>query len=285
MTPLEQGAALVHGGRFHEALQQFANALRADPASLPARIGLAHASKGTGDSAAAAAWLSDACRIAPDAPQPAHMLAELLLENKLYAQALPVYQRLYTVMGERDRSTLLHLGFCLEQTGALDESIARYREAIALHPGFMEANVDLAGVLWRVGDFEGSLAHAREATALAPTQPYAVRILGTALLHLNRLDEAERELRRALQLKPGFDLAELDLAFTLLLGGKLQEGWRWYANRWKDTDRLKRPNFFNPAHEWRGPREQPPAGKTFAVYAEQGLGDVLQFIRYVPLLQ
>ncbi|MBI2768754.1 MAG: tetratricopeptide repeat protein [Burkholderiales bacterium] len=285
MTPLEQGAALLGGGRFHEALQQFGMALRAQPASLGARIGLAQASHGAGDPLTAMAWLSDAHRIAPQEALPAQLLADLLLERRHYDQALPVYRHLYTALNARDRGTLLHLAFCLEQAGELDEAVRGYREAIETHTDFMEAHVDLAGVLWRVGDYEGSLRHARQAVALAPEHPYAVRILGTALLHLNRLEEADRELRRALQLKPGFELAELDLAFVLLLGGRLEEGWRRYARRWNDAQRLQRPVFYNPATEWKGPREQPPAGKAIAVYGEQGLGDIIQFSRYVQLLR
>ena len=82
----------------------------------------------------------------------------------------------------------MHFGFCLEHTHKLQDSIARYREAIVLKPDFLEAHVDLAGVLWRLADYEGSLYHAQKAVAIDPNHPFAVRILGTALLHLNRLD-------------------------------------------------------------------------------------------------
>jgi tetratricopeptide (TPR) repeat protein len=282
---LEQGAALLAGGRFHEAVAVFQQLLPANPDSIDLRLGLAQACMGTGDALAAAAWASDACRLAPQQPAPWHALANLLLGQKRYAQALAAYVHLYDRLQARDRATVLHYGYCLEHTGALDDSIARYCEAIALEPDFLEAHVNLSGVLWRAGDFDGALAHARKAAGLGPDHPYAVRILGTALLNLNRLQEAEVQLRRALALQPGFDLAELDLAFVLLLAGRLEEGWRYYAQRWKDAERLKRPAFFQPAHEWRGREQQPLQGKRIAVYAEQGLGDVLQFIRYVPMLQ
>lgn len=212
-------------------------------------------------------------------------LAELLLAGHRYPQAARAYAFLYGNAGLRDRATLLHHAFCLEQTGALDAAVARYREALAQEPDFLEAHIDLAGVLWRVSDFEGALAHARRAVELAPDHPHAVRILGTALLNLNRLPEAEVQLLRALELQPGFALAELDLALTLLGAGRLEEGWPWYEQRWKETAQLQRPAFFDPAREWQGPQAQPLAGKRIAVYAEQGLGDVLQFLRYVPLLQ
>ncbi|RYF36280.1 MAG: tetratricopeptide repeat protein, partial [Comamonadaceae bacterium] len=212
-------------------------------------------------------------------------LAGLLLAGRRYPQAARAYAFLYGNAGLRDRATLLHSAFCLEHTGALDAAVARYREAIAQEPDFLEAHIDLAGVLWRVSDFEGALAHARRAVALAPQHPHAVRLLGTALLNLNRLQEAELQLRRALELLPGFVLAELDLALVLLASGRLQEGWNWYERRWKETAQLQRPAFYDPAREWLGPQAQPLAGRRIAVYSEQGLGDALQFLRYVPLLQ
>lgn len=179
----------------------------------------------------------------------------------------------------------LNLGLCLEQAGAVEAAVLLYRRAIECKPDFMEAHVDLAGVLWRVGDFRGALAHAREAVALAPENAHAVRILGTAHLHLNELDEAERQLRHALALWPGFGPAEMDLALTLLLAGRLEEGWPLYGRRWRDDERVQRPGFYSEPLEWRGPRAQPLRGRRIAVYAEQGLGDVIQFIRYVRELQ
>lgn len=285
MNLLEQGDALLMGGRFHDALGVFAQALRQNPASLAARYGLSRACAGAGDPLTAIAWISDALRLAPQETEPLPMMADLFLNTKQYAQALPIYERLYGELGLRDGITVLHYGFCLEQTGELEPCIARYREAIELNPNFLEAHVDLAGVLWRLGDFEGALTHAWKAVNIDPDHPFAVRILGAALLNLNRLEEAEVQLRRALELKPGFHLAELDLAFTLLQDGRLHEGWRYYAKRWKDVDRIQRPAFWHHDLEWQGPSVQPPQGKRIAIYAEQGLGDVIQFIRYVTLLQ
>ena len=315
---MEQGIALLGAGRFHEALQQFAQALRQQPLAVEPRIGLAQACQGIGDGWAATAWLSDACRTAPQRPElwlelarallvqkrepelepllvtalaihPENpgllqMQAELYLRNKLHAKALPLYARLHALQ-PTDPVTLLHYGFCLEHAGELTEAAARYREALAQRTDFLEAHVDLAGVLWRLEDFDGTLVHAQKAVELGPQHPYAVRILGTALLNLNRVAEADRQLRRALELKPGFALAEIDLAFGQLLAGRLEEGWAMYTRRWRDTDRMQRPAFFNAQLEWKGRSAQPLQGKRIGIYAEQGLGDVIQFIRYVPLLQ
>jgi Flp pilus assembly protein TadD len=317
-NPLEQGVALLQGGRFHEAVQVFGNALRAQPASPEPRIGLAQAFAGIGDGWAATAWMSDACRAAPTRPElwqellrmlaaqkrdaeiePALLTAvganpdnrELLqaqgeyhLQKRNFPVALPAFARLHDLKVE-DPGVLLNYGFCLEHTGDVPRAVALYRKALAKKTDFMEAHVDLSGVLWRVEDFEGALEHARKAVQLAPDNAYAVRILGTAYLNLNQLDEAERHLRRSLELLPEFSLAEIDLAFTLLLAGKLEEGWRYYARRWRDKERMVRPAFFNPQLEWQGRAAQPLQGRRIAVYAEQGYGDVIQFMRYVRELQ
>lgn len=283
-SPPPAGAALLAGGRFHEAHAAYARELRAAPGSVAARIGLARACIGMKDPLTAGAWLSDAARLAPDDPEPVQRLADLSLAQQQYAQALPLYARLLAMPALRTAANLLHAGFCREHLDDIEAAAALYREALALDPRLVEAHVDLAGVLWRLEDFDGSLAHAQRAVELAPGHPYAQRMLGTAFLNLNRLDEAERHLRRALEIAPGLHLAQLDLAFTLLLAGRLEEGWHRYEDRWNDSARLPRPGFWRASHEWRGD----PAvlrGKAVAVYAEQGWGDVLQFARYLPRLQ
>lgn len=301
-----------------EAIAGLGRALQAQPQSLDARLALAQACQALGDGWSAAAWLSDACRVAPHTPQlwmelarllaqqqrnaeieavlrcgvlanPAdplllETLAELYLKAHRHAEAVPLYQALLRLQPE-DAKSLLHCGFCLEHAGELDAAIARYREALASQPDMLEGHVDLAGILWRAGDFSGALQHARRAVALAPERAHALRILGTALLHLNRIDEAEDALREALQREPALSVSVVELAMLLLLAGRYAEGWELYRRRWEDTQRMVRPVFWRPELEWQGPLRQPPAGRRIVVYAEQGLGDAIQFIRYAQLLQ
>lgn len=318
MSLIDQGAGLLAAGRFHEALAVFAQAVPLAPLAVEPRVGLARAYLGTGDGWSAAAWLADACRLQPQRAELwlelARMLhaqqrhaeleplldvavaalpasvpllqaqGEALMHLRRYQQALAPYERLRALEQPPSRATLLHSGFCLEQVGRIDEAADFYRQAIAADPDFLEAHVDLAGVLWRMEDFEGALRHAQRSVELGPEHPYAVRILGTALLSLGRVREAEAHLRRSLALQPGFPLAQVDLALALLLDGRLEEGWHWYEKRWEDLTRMQRPPFYLADREWKGPQAQPLDGN-IVVYAEQGLGDVIQFARYIPFLQ
>jgi tetratricopeptide (TPR) repeat protein len=316
---LAEGRALLAAGRAAEAMAAFGRALQADAASIDARIGLAQAYLGKDDGWSAAAWMADACRVAPGEPRlwleltrllraqqrtrelepvlalavaanPASQpllqaLAELRMGEHRYAEALAGFRSLLALQAPPERATLLHLGYCLEHTGDIDGAAAFYREALQADAHFMEAHVNLAGVLWRMEDFEGALRHAEAGARLAPQNAHAVRMSGTALLAAGRLQEAEATLRQALAMSPGLAIAQVDLAFTLLQAGQLADGFAAYEGRWNDGARLRRPACLEAQRAWRGPQADPLQGRTILAYAEQGLGDVLQFARYLPLLQ
>ena len=312
------GLVLLALNRPHEAFGKFSTALRMNPLAVDTRLAIAQAYLAMNDGWSASAWVSDACRVTPNHPplwlQLAQMLAsqnreaelepalragvaanptskqmvaalaEYYLSRKRYADGAKLYADLHR-LDSKDSKTLLHYGACLEHLHDLPGSAQRYREALALNPDYLEAHIDLAGLLWRLSDYNGALMHAQEAVRMGPTDPFAVRIYGTALLHLNRLDEAEVQLRRALELKPDFPIAILDLALLLLLAGKFKEGWQLHERRWQDTERMTRPAFFRPEMEWKGPAQQPVAGKRVVIYSEQGFGDVINFVRYARALQ
>jgi tetratricopeptide (TPR) repeat protein len=322
----QAGHVLMKLGHPQEAYARYSAALKLMPASVEIRLSIADAYLALQDRWSAAAWLSDALRVAPqraatwtalaqllaqadrrdewlqlalaavergmaDLPMTVH-LADELVRRRDFASAARVYDGLLGSQSpacvdapapERAR-WYLHLGFCLEQLLALDECVAAYRQALKTQPGFVEAHINLAGVLWRLGDFQASLEHAEWATHAAPEHPHAWRIRGTALMHLNRLAEAEPWLRGALQRQPQFPYATLDLALLKLLSGAWLDGWALYRLRWQDVHRIPRPAFWRADLEWQGPVAQPVQGRTLLLYGEQGLGDMIQFARWARRL-
>lgn len=313
----QSGHVLMKLGRALDAYARYSAALKLSPTSIEIRLSIAEAYLSLDDRWSAAAWLSDALRVAPQRaatwaalgrllassermdewvqlaatattqgvaePQMVLTLADELLRRRDFSAAVPVHERLLG-MGVDPPRTWLHMGFCREQLHDLPGCVEAYRQALVHKPDFAEAHINLAGVLWRLSDFAGALHHAQRATELAPEHPHAWRIHGTALMHLCRLAEAEPWLRGALQRQPSFPYATLDLALLTLLKGEWVEGWAIYRLRWQDVHRIPRPSFWRETLEWQGPLAQPVAGRTVLLYGEQGLGDIIQFIRWAKRL-
>jgi tetratricopeptide (TPR) repeat protein len=117
--------------------------------------------------------------------------------------------------------------------------------------------------------------------ALNPNFAEAHYNLGIVLKDSGQLDESEAAFRHAIALRADYAEAHSNLALLLLVHGDFAEAWEEYEWRWKlKSDGAVRREFLQP--DWDG-REL--AGRTILLDAEQGFGDTLQFIRYLPLVQ
>jgi hypothetical protein len=126
----------------------------------------------------------------------------------------------------------------------------------------------------------GRLAEARgilkDVLAADPDHIPALILAGVVAGQLRHLDEALQAFDRALVLEPDNASAHFNKANVLLLRGSWEEGLPHYEWRWKITELAKRNA---PAPLWLGSPSL--AGKTILLRSEQGLGDTLQFCRYV----
>jgi len=105
---------------------------------------------------------------------------------------------------------------------------------------------------------------------------------GVALQKLRRFEEALESFERAMKLDLDYVSPHLNKAICLLSLGQFEEGWRLYEWRWKNPQwESSLRNFKQPL--WLG--NESLAGKKILIYAEQGLGDSLQFCRLLTLLQ
>lgn len=171
-----------------------------------------------------------------------------------------------------------NLGSSLKDLGRLSEAKAAYRKAVELNPGLAEAHLNLGICLLEDGQELDARDHFRRALELRPEN--ALALLGLGHVHDLRGERAEALAchRKAIALDANLAEAHFNAALQLLATGDFETGWKEYEWRWRlDTQTTHRPS----APHWKG---ESLAGRTILLYAEQGFGDALQFVRYAPLV-
>jgi tetratricopeptide (TPR) repeat protein len=171
---------------------------------------------------------------------------------------------------------LNNLALVLGKLGLDDEAMKVLDRAVAISPDLAAARSNLGSLMSRYSALDEAEAMLRQAVKLDPTSVDARNNCGAVLMRQRRFAEAEAEFRQVLAKVPGQPSAELNLGLLKLTEGRLDEGWPYYESRWKmPVLKEKRPVLESPA--WTG---EPLDGKTLFIFAEQGFGDNIQFIRY-----
>jgi tetratricopeptide (TPR) repeat protein len=173
------------------------------------------------------------------------------------------------------------VGNCLRSRGDLPGAERMFRRAIALQDEYADAHYNLGACLcdaWRLEEAEEAF---RVALRLDRSRPQTWNNLGLVKYRAGRMGEALDDYRRCLSIAPEFVDAHFNLAHLLLQLGNFQEGWREYEWRWKKSGFLAMLSR-HPGPQWNG---EELLGRSLLVWAEQGFGDTLQFLRFIPPLR
>ena len=177
-----------------------------------------------------------------------------------------------------------NLGLVLENQKREEEAEQCQRKAVNLNPGSAEIHSNLANLL--ANRHGGSLEaedHYLQAIALSPGSVFPYSNFGVFLTNQKRDNEAEHRFRQALTIDPCYQLARLNLGFLLLSQGRFDEGWIHHEARYNPglpDSGVPLPNL--PFPKWQG---ESLKGKSLLVWLEQGLGDEIQFCRYLPQMK
>ncbi|HEY2158611.1 MAG TPA: DUF6165 family protein, partial [Isosphaeraceae bacterium] len=225
------------------------------------------------------AGLVAACRAVlaarPDHFEALHRLGEALAYLKSYGESLAYFLAAVRVV-PASPSAENGVGIALAGLGRHAESAAHFRRAIEIHPTYLEARRNLGQLLRRTAAFDEAEVHLARAIDLEPGFAEAHNERGLALSGLRRHEEALACYERTLALAPGHFNARVNRAMTRLMLGDYARGWPEFESRHENPE-LKRTEY--PRRPWRG---EPIEGRTILLTLEQGVGDVFQFLRFVP---
>jgi len=274
---IERARALHAAGRLAEASAIYRTVLSVEPAHPVALHLLGVAAFQLGDNEQALALIDRALAANPNFPEAHNNRGNVLKALGRRAQAAASY-RAAIAANPRYESAHHHLGIVLFEDGKLEEAVASYEAALALRPGFAEARSNLGTALRELGRLAQAEESYRQAIALNPRLAEAHGGLGATLNRLGRVDEALACYDRAIALNPRYVDGHYSRGTLLLSLGRFAEGWPEHEFR-----RLKPgvPVRRYAAPEWGG---EDLRGRTLFCYAEQGLGDTLQFIRFAAEL-
>jgi Flp pilus assembly protein TadD len=182
---------------------------------------------------------------------------------------------------DRDAAKALHvLGLIAYRAGQYERAAEWMRASMSVAPGIAAFHNNLGEGLRCQGKLDDALAHYAQALTLNPAYAQAHYNAGIAYRYQGRLRESIDAYGKALAMQPQQADFHLNLAFSLLLAGDLERGLKEYEWRWKTASHTSpRRGFTQPL--WNG---EDLSGKTILLHAEQGFGDAIQFVRYVPLV-
>lgn len=273
-------AALRALGRLDQAEVAGREAVLIDPDLDLAQHNLASVLLDRGNHEGALEPLRRYVALVPDATLQRFLLGTSLMALDRYSEAESIWRDLLRLTPEDGRAHA-NLGVVLKNLRRYAEAIQAYRRALLLMPDEAAVMSNLGLSLSQLGDRdEDAILWLRRAVRLKPDFADAWVNLGLVMRNQNRIEQAMDFCQSALNADPDHAEAHTLLATCLLLKGQMRAGFAAYEWRTRLRDFPARRRDY-PSPPWTGGN---PAGLTLLVHDEQGLGDGIQFARYVPLL-
>ncbi|PYE27953.1 tetratricopeptide repeat protein [Paraburkholderia silvatlantica] len=264
-------------GRIDAAEHDLQAILQTNPAHAGALEAMSFVYATREDYVRAAEFAWQAAQPATTLPEQLQQAARICQLAQRHAQAVALCERLLALAP--DHAEALHgAAMSLIQLEEGEAALVYLARLARRYPNSAQVQYNRGTLLGALDRYDEELDAYRRAIELKPNFAAAYVNLGVALRDLHRFDDALRQFKKALSIDTNDAGARTNRAQTNLLLGEFEHGWREYEWRWRDGTMT---HDFPDATQWKG---QPLAGKTVLVHAEQGLGDTLQFVRFVERL-
>lgn len=207
----------------------------------------------------------------------------ILHEQKKYDEALVHYDRAISLKADYAEA-FYNRGISLADLNRYEDSLLEYERALILNPEYAEALLNKGIALYELKQYKSALASYDQAISIKQNYVEAWSNKGLTLNALGLVGDAIAHYEKAINLDSTYALARWNLSLSQLAIGDLESGLQSYESRWENEKTIEIGGGIRtfPQQLWLG--EHSLQGKTILLFAEQGLGDTLQFCRYVSLV-
>ncbi len=269
------GMASYKTGRNEVAERMIRRALAVNPLQPFYHFNLSNVLRALNRNDESMASLERSLELKPDLVDALYNLGNARLSQEKLEEAGVLYRRALALKPNYTEA-LCNLGGVCRKQGKLEEAADNFEKALRLAPDNADLHCNLGDALHAQGKVAEAVEFYMRTLALNPEHSKACNCLCNAHFDLGNLAESVHWCERTLALKPDFGDALMNQCLLQLLLGDYANGWRNYEVRWK----VYTPRLFNEPL-WLG---APLNGAAILLYAEQGLGDSLQFLRYAPMV-
>lgn len=283
---VNRASALRELGRQEDALAGYDRALQLQASFAVAHLGRGNVLRDLRRFDEALDSYAQALRLSPGLPEVHLSRGLLLLSMRRPAEALQCFNAALTLRQDYPEAYLNRGSALLELMRPL-EALESYDKALLARPAFPLGHMNRGSALLELGRSEDAIRSYDKAIALKVDYAEAYSNRGLAFVRAEQVDSAIADYNQAVEIQPNYAEAHLNRSFARLLGGDYKNGWVDYEWRRKVAQRgycvhseREDRDFRNPL--WLG--DESLTGRTILLHSEQGLGDTIQFCRYVKMV-
>lgn len=274
------GAARARRSQFQEARDDFRKAIALKPDYAEAYNNLGNAFKEDNEIDAAILSYNRAISITPDYTDAHCNAGNALREKGLFGEAL-IAHKIAIALQPDNHLAYNNLGISFKEQGNSQCAAVHFQRSITINPSFTDAYNNLGSRQRDLGNTPRAEASFKKALILNPADSRAYNNLGNVHCDHAKLHMASVIFNRAHLINPAFAIALWNHSLIELLHGHFETGLERYEWRTRRKELRKTfPSFKQP--RWEGTASP---GQRIFIHSEQGLGDTLQFIRYVNVLR
>ena len=264
---------------YESAINSYENALKMNPYLKETYYNLGVIYKDKGSIHEAEKYYKDAIKIYPRYFDAHYNLALLYKENDDKDNAIKSFD-LALQINPKSSETYNNLGIIFLKKDNLDKAIKYFQKSINFKSDNYEAFNNLGISLERKGNYESAIIALNRSLKINNDYAEAFFNLGNAQKAYGKINEAILSYCSALKIKPNYQEAHFNYAIVLFLANKYKNAWEEFE--WRFVNNFIVPHVVPTSKKWVG--EKLNTNETLTIVSEQGLGDTIQFMRFLPYL-